>query len=280
MSGVGVPDAVPEGLDRLARERAAGRIDDRPGDDERQALADLIEQGLDGEDGGLGIERIEDRLDEQDVRTALDEPGRRLTIGGLELLPRDAAGGGIAHVRAHRRGPVGRAKRTRDVAGAARLDPLGRIRRLASEVRGGDVEFANDRRLQQVVGLGDAGRGERVGGHDVRARFQVGPVDRLHGGGLGQAQQVDVASEVVRVVAEALAAEVGLAEPAFLEHRPHRPVEDDDPLAQQAGQGRQARRAVERRGHRVAGTGWAGCRTRIRRTSSAACSYRPKLGMM
>ena len=35
------------------------------------------------------------------------------------------------------------------------------------------------------------------------------------------------------------------------------------------------------RGSRAsASTGWAGCRTRIRRTSSAACSYRPKLGMM
>ena len=36
------------------------------------------------EDGGLGIERIEDRLDEQDVRAALDEPARVLGVVGNE----------------------------------------------------------------------------------------------------------------------------------------------------------------------------------------------------
>ena len=93
---------------------------------------------------------------------------------------------------------------------------------------------------------------------------------------LGQAQQVAVAAQVARMVAEPLAAEVRLGEPVGLEHRAHRPVEDEDPLAQEPGQQGEARGAVER-GHAITATGW---RARIRRTSSAHCSYRPKLGMM
>ena len=49
-------------------------IGDRPGHDERQALAGLVEGRLDGEDRGLGVERVEDRLDDEEVRAALDEP--------------------------------------------------------------------------------------------------------------------------------------------------------------------------------------------------------------
>ena len=128
--------------------------------------------------------------------------------------------------------------------------------------------------------------------------------DRL---GLGQAQEIAVAAHVARVVAEPLAAELGLGEPVGLEHRAHRAVEDQDPLAQDPGQGREAGGAIERRGPIRASVGgrndrggghafpapteaaWPkapaavgsdGWRARIRRTSSAHCSYRPKLGMM
>ena len=75
---VGVADAVPERLDRLARQGPAGRVDDRPRDDQRHALAGLVEQRLDRGDRGLRVERVEDRLDQQDVRAALDQAGGRL----------------------------------------------------------------------------------------------------------------------------------------------------------------------------------------------------------
>ena len=55
--------------------------------------------------------------------------------------------------------------------------------------------------------------------------------------GLRQGEQVVVALEVARMVAEALAAEVRVAEPLGLDHRAHGAVDDDDPLAQQADEG-------------------------------------------
>ena len=77
-----------------------------------------------------------------------------------------------------------------------------------------------------------------------------------------------VAAQVARMVAEPLASEIGLGEPVGLEHRAHRPVEHEDPLAQEVRQEREPRRPVERR-HAGTATGW---RARIRRTSSAHCS--------
>ena len=45
-------------------------------------------------------------------------------------------------------------------------------------------------------------------------------------------EELVVALQVARVVAEALAAEVGLAELARLDHRAHRAVEDEDALGE------------------------------------------------
>ena len=120
---VGVADAVPERLDGLAGQRPPGRVDDRAGDDDRQPLAELVEQRLDGEDRGLRVERVEDRLDEQDVGAALDQAGGRLAVGVLQLGPGDGPRRRVVDVRADRGGPVGRAERAGDEprpAGVAR----------------------------------------------------------------------------------------------------------------------------------------------------------------
>jgi len=49
-------------------------------------------------------------------------------------------------------------------------------------------------------------------------------------------QQVVVALQVLRVIAEALTAEIRLAELVALDHRAHRAVEDGDALRQDGGQ--------------------------------------------
>ena len=54
--------------------------------------------------------------------------------------------------------------------------------------------------------------------------------------GPGQVEQVGVARDLARMVAEALAAVVGVGEPAALEHRPPGPVEHEDPLREQVAQ--------------------------------------------
>ena len=136
-------------------------------------------------------------------------------------------------------------------SGCGRFGGVGGI---AGQASGRDVEVADGLRVEAVVGLGDAGRGERVRAEDVRAGVQVAGVDRGDGRRLGQAQQVAVAAQVARMVAEPLAAEVGLGELVGLEHRAHRAVEDEDPLAQEARQEGEPRGAVEGR-HASTATG-------------------------
>ena len=70
-------------------------------------------------------------------------------------------------------------------------------------------------------------------------------MDGSNRGRLGQAQHVAVAAEIARMVAKTLAAEVGLGEVVGLEHRAHRPVEDDDPVTKDARQHGEAGDAIE-----------------------------------
>ena len=44
-------------------------------------VPELLEERLDAEDRGLAVERVEDRLDQQDVRAAGDEAARRGRVG-------------------------------------------------------------------------------------------------------------------------------------------------------------------------------------------------------
>ncbi len=289
---IGVADAVPEGFDRLARQGSARGVDDRPGDDDRKTFAQLVEEVREGRDRCLRVERVEDGLDQEDVRAALDQTRRRFAVGDLELRPGDAPGRRVLDVRAHRGSLVGGSERAGDVARTVGPDPFGGVGGGPGEPGGRDIELANRRRIEAIVRLGDTRRGEGVRGDDVRARLEIGLVRGADRRRLGQAEEVGVAAQVAWMIAEALTAEVGLAEPVDLEERAHRSVEDDDPVTQDPGQRRATRGPIERwcddcredggGGHAgaapwaaIAGegaNGSAGCRARIRRTSSAHCS--------
>ena len=90
---------------------------------------------------------------------------------------------------------------------------------------------------QAVVGLADAGRGERVGGGDVRTRGQILPVHVAHHVGPGQVEQVRVAGHIPRVITQRAVAVVIRAEADRLEHRPPGAVEHGDALIQQFAEG-------------------------------------------
>ena len=71
----------PEGFHRLARERAARGIGDRAGDDDGQVEARRRRGGAHRVDSRLGIQRVEDGFDEDDIGAALDQRARRFAIG-------------------------------------------------------------------------------------------------------------------------------------------------------------------------------------------------------
>ncbi len=95
----GVPDRVPERLGDLTGQRPAGRIGDGAGDDDRPAAPTVLEQRLDGEHRRLGVQRIEDRLDDEQVGTAVDQAVGGFEVGRDQLVVGDVAGSGIIDVR-------------------------------------------------------------------------------------------------------------------------------------------------------------------------------------
>ena len=225
--GPGMAHGRPERGRRLAGEGPARRVRDRARDHDRETGPRLVEGLGDGVQRGLGVEGVEDRLDQEKVRAALDQAERRRPVGQAEFAVGDAAGGRVLHHRRHRRRPVGRAQ-----------DAGHEARSAVAFVAGGRLPRDAGRRVVDlpgqvpgpVVGLGDGRRAERAGADDVGADPEVGLVHVRHDVRAGEAEDVEVARQVGRVVPQAVPPEVALLQVARLQHGAERAVEHQDAL--------------------------------------------------
>lgn len=124
--------------------------------------------------GRLGVQRIEDRLQQDEIDPALDEGLRRLAVGSAEGGEVYGALAGVVHVRRDRESLVGRPQHARDEAG-----PLGGgcdIGSLSGDPGAGQIEGTHSVR-EAVVLLRHPVRVEGVGGDDVGACFEEARVD-------------------------------------------------------------------------------------------------------
>ena len=117
----GMAHRMPEGGRRLAGQRAAGEVGDRAGNHHRQVHALLDEHLVAGEDRRLGVQRVEDRLDQDDVGAAIDQAAQLFAIGDPQIVEGHGAVAGIVDVRRHGGGAVGRPQRAGDEAALAVL---------------------------------------------------------------------------------------------------------------------------------------------------------------
>ena len=231
--GVRMLDRGPEGLDRLARERAAAPVDDRDRDPQRQGLALLLEDLVRSRDRGLRVQRVEDRLDEQEVDTAVDEPADLSSVALPHLVEGDAAKRGVLHLRRQRQRLVQRPDRP----GHEPVSIGALVARLPREAGSSQVDVV-DRALEPVVGLPDRGRRERVGGRDQRTGVEVGAMDVEDDVRAREVQEIRIALDVLRVLAESLSPVVRVLEVKPLEHRSPGAVEHDDALAEKLAEAR------------------------------------------
>ena len=206
----------PERLDGLPAERAAREVGRRHRDPERQLRRDLLRR----HDRRLRVERVEDRLDQQDVDAAVAQAPDLLGIRGDDLIKGVGAEGRVVDLRRQRQRHVERA----DIAGHE-ARPVRRARRPGVGRGAGQAGALHvhvvDGALERVVGLPDRRRGEGVRRRDVGASREVRVVDLGDDLRLRQVQQVGVALDVVRVHGEALAAELLLGQtPALQQHAP------------------------------------------------------------
>ena len=231
---LGMADSVPERGGGLAGQRASARVGDGAGDHHWPAPAMLREQLEQRVDRRLGIKRVEDGLDQQQVAAALDQARSRLAVGGDQLVEGDVALARVVDVGRDRRGAVGRAERAGHQPWPVRGGTRRRVGRLAGELRRGAVHFVHDR-LEAVVGLRDRVGIEGVGLDDVGAGRQVVRVDVADDLRLGQHQQVVVALEIRRMVGEARTAVARLVQVVALDHGAHRAVDDEDATGEEIG---------------------------------------------
>ena len=200
-----------------------------------------FESLLDRDQGRLGVQRVEHRLDEEQVDATLEQALHRLAVSGDQLVEAHGAKARVVDVGRNRRGFVRRTEHARDEAGALRIFGLGLPHGVPGEIGRRAVELAGEL-AHAVIGQRNGGRVESIRLDDVGARLQVLRVDIAHQRRLGQRQQVVVAFELAAPVAKALAAIVLFGEPGALDHGAHCAVEQKDALGEQGLQPGSVRR--------------------------------------
>ena len=116
LNGRDVPDRDVERVERLSRQRASAAIGDRRRDHHRQLDAARLELVEHGGDRRLRVQRVEDRLEQQQVDAAVDQPADLLAVGVAHVRERVGAERRVVDVGRDRQRAVGRADRAGDEA--------------------------------------------------------------------------------------------------------------------------------------------------------------------
>ena len=116
--GARVREGVEERLGGLPREGASALVGDRPADHDRESDAVFEEHLLDRKHGRLGVQCVEDGLDQQQVGSAGEQGARTFGVVVHELVERDVAEAGIFDLGRNASGTVGGAEDAGDVARA------------------------------------------------------------------------------------------------------------------------------------------------------------------
>ena len=190
MSGSACAIESPERVDRLPRERAAAPVGDGDREPERRSPAPPRAWRR----ARPCVERVEDRLEQEQVDAAVDQPAHLLartpSRSWSNVTARNAGSSTLGEIESV---PLsGRSSRRRSAAVRRARGPL--VGGAAREPRALDVHLV-DGVLEAVVGLGDRRRGERVRLDDVGAGVEVGVVDRATISGPREDEQVVVPLE-------------------------------------------------------------------------------------
>jgi hypothetical protein len=94
----GMTQRMPERFRRLAGQSAAGKIGDRTGNHQRQARAGCLEHFFHREHRRLGVQRVEDRLEQKNVGATLNQAAHRFGVSEAEIVEANGAKPGIAHI--------------------------------------------------------------------------------------------------------------------------------------------------------------------------------------
>ena len=232
----GVRHRIPERFRRLAGKNTSGPIGDGAGNHQRDACPARFHHFKAGENRGLGVERVENRLDQQHVGAAVDQTTHLLGISGAQVIEGDSTETGIENIRRNGGGAVGWTDGTRHKAWTP-IFVLSNARGGARQSCSLQVELVGQLG-HSVIGLGDAGRGERIGRNDIGAGTKIGEMNSADGFRPGEVEEIIIAANFAVPRVEARAAIGFLLEPEFLNHGAHGAIKNQDALLSEAVQRR------------------------------------------
>ncbi len=163
---------VIESFGGLAGQGASRGVGNGAGDHQRQRNAQRLKLALDSKNGGLGVQRVENSFDHDDVRAAFNQCARRFPIGGDQLIKSDITKGGIVDVRRDGTGTVGWPQHACDIARTVRRFCAPFIGAGAGELCRFVVNLRRQR-LHMVVRHGDGGGVEGVSFQNIGARLKI-----------------------------------------------------------------------------------------------------------
>ena len=214
-------------LDRLPGQRAAAEVGDRARDHHGKTRVGG-EKFRDRKECGLGVQRVKNGFDKQDVHAAGNEVLHLFEISGDDLFKRDIAFSRIVHIAGNRERAVERS----DGTGHKDMPVGAGVRRLACQLRRRTVQLGN-KLLEAVVRLGNDRSAEGVCLNDIRARSDVFGMDLADHVRAREHEQIIISLQVLPFpIRKLLAAIVRLLQLVSLHHRPHRPVKDENAFGQ------------------------------------------------
>ena len=239
----------------LRRDERLPAAPDRRRDHHRQHDAVLFKNLLHRDERRLRVQRIENRLHQNHVRAAGDQPANVVHVSRLHLIESDHAKTRIVRIRRIAQRHLHRPHRPRDEPLASRrvahpIRPLATLPRrgLAHFPRQIVQEFVLDDLLEKLrilpptvfprvfhekVAQRDRGHAKGIRLNDVRARLQKPPVDVADHLRLREREKVAAVQHVLLHILEALSPHIRLRHPISANRRSHRPVDDRDALAEQ-----------------------------------------------
>ena len=242
--------SIPECLDRLGGNHRLPTTPDGRRDHHRQHLAVRIEHFADRHQRGLCVQRIENRLHQQEIGPARNQRPHLLAISRLHLIERDHSEPGIIGVwrirQRHRQGsnrachkplPTRRVRHpVRPLPALPRGLLIDLPRQFPQELIFDDLLIERRilapamfaRIVHKELALRNRRRTKRVGFDDVRPCFEEAPVDVTDHIGLGQREQIAVVEQVFRRILEALPADVRFRHAIGADGGAHRSVNDGD----------------------------------------------------
>jgi hypothetical protein len=140
---------------------------------------------LNGEQRSLGVQSVEDGLDQEQIGPAVEQPANGLAVGVHQIVESDVPESWIVHIRGERCRAVGRPQHTGDVSGHLGGTTLELVGHVAGNPRRGMIQLV-DQILHSVVSHGDCGGVEGIGFQDVRTGIEVSLVNGADDAGLGE----------------------------------------------------------------------------------------------